>query len=51
MNPVKQPLSILISLLHLVIACNKCQKLTSGNEPQPWNSNLEKQVTDINSII
>lgn len=47
MNPVKQLFSILISLLLLVIACNRCQKLTARDEPQPWDTQLEKQMTDV----
>lgn len=47
MNSAKQLFSILISLLLFVLACNKCQKLTARNEPQPWDSKLEKQMADV----
>lgn len=47
MNGVKQSISILISMILLVISCNRCQKSASKNEPQPWDSNLEKQMTDV----
>ncbi|WEK17826.1 MAG: hypothetical protein P0Y49_13560 [Candidatus Pedobacter colombiensis] len=43
----KQLFSILLSLLALVIACNRCQRITARNDAKTWDTQLEKQMTDV----
>lgn len=48
MNPVyKQVIGVLLSLTMMTISCYRCQQRSTRNDPHPWDTELEKQMTEV----